>query len=201
MRYPAVRREETRKQILEVAAARFRRDGLNAVGIKSIMADAGLTHGGFYAHFPNREGLVADAVAASFEDTGRRLRNFVATGPFEMGLQTLVRGYLSAAHRDGFEWGCAAAALAPEIARESDPARAAFTAGVGGIVKLVAELLPSGGTNRERLDRAYVLFSLMMGSLQVARTVNNAALSKRLLSDAQASVLELAKRPWGERSS
>ncbi|WP_204314932.1 TetR/AcrR family transcriptional regulator, partial [Klebsiella pneumoniae] len=65
MRYAAGHREETRRRVVEVAARRFRKDGIEAAGVAGLMADAGLTHGGFYAHFSSKEALVRDAIVAA----------------------------------------------------------------------------------------------------------------------------------------
>jgi TetR/AcrR family transcriptional repressor of nem operon len=81
MRYSKDHKQETRERIIRTAARRFREDGVEAVGVAALMADAGLTHGGFYAHFPSKEALVAAACAEGFGESQRRLRKTIEQSP------------------------------------------------------------------------------------------------------------------------
>lgn len=196
MRYEKGRREETRRRILDTAAARFRRDGIAGVGIKSLMGDLGLTHGGFYAHFPSRDGLVAETVGEALADTLATLKGAVAAATPGAELDAFIDAYLSGLHRARMDRGCAGAALAPEVARQSPEARARFTAGLGEIVDLLASQLPPGGTQERRRDRAYAMFAAMMGALQIARAVDDPSLSDSLLESGRAAARLIAREPW-----
>jgi TetR/AcrR family transcriptional repressor of nem operon len=183
MRYAKGHKEATRKQIARIASGRFRRDGVEAVGVASLMADAGLTHGGFYSHFSSKEELVREAVVGALE----RKRGQLAQAGAEGGLEGILRAYLRPAHRDAPARGCAFASLAAEIARHPHATRAAFTRECEAHGALIADHVPHG-------DRAVALaiFSAMIGALQLARTVSDADLSDRILDGATRAALTLA---------
>ncbi len=212
MRYSKTHKAETRRQVLETAARRFRADGIEAVGIAALMAEAGLTHGGFYAHFPSKEALVEEsltAVLAQSAETLSRLagKSDVAGSDHEAdtlrGLEKILRFYLSPTHRDRPDQGCAAASLAAEIARHAPETRAAFTESLQRVTGVIADHLPPAiaknkhqdraRQDRARQDRAWAIFATMLGSLQLARAVSDAALSKRLLKQGIEAALILAR--------
>ena len=121
MRYEKGHKEQTRKRILEIAGAQFRAKGIEGTGVASLMADAGLTHGGFYAHFKSKHDLVREALSAAHASNRETwAASKAARDRDEDGLEALVRSYLRTVHRDRPEAGCAVAALAPEVAR-NDP--------------------------------------------------------------------------------
>src|SRR5579859_5205902 len=104
MRYGSDLKEETRKKILGIAARRFRQEGVEAVGVASLMADAGLTHGGFYAHFKSKEELAAAALEQALCESSGRI--FALAEGDEDKIGTYIRAYLSPHHRDSAEAGC-----------------------------------------------------------------------------------------------
>src|SRR4051812_15378703 len=99
MRYAKTQREESRERLLTHASERFRRDGLNAVGLRSVMADVGMTHGGFYHHFSSRSDLIVEAVDLAFGQTADRLTQSLQTAAAGQELETLVETYLGEQHR------------------------------------------------------------------------------------------------------
>src|SRR6188472_2646553 len=106
-RYAKEHRHETRRRIIESAGRRLKRDGIDGAGVASLMADAGLTNGAFYAHFASKEDLVATAVA---EQLRAQAGGFGAQPPGAAGVEQIVREYLSVGHRDHREEGCPSAA-------------------------------------------------------------------------------------------
>src|SRR6266496_2017765 len=126
-RYGTEHKQATRQRIIETAGRRLKRDGIDGSGVATLMADAGLTNGAFYAHFASKEDLVATAVADQLRGQCQRLAA-VALG--RAGLEQVVRAYLSSEHRDNPEEGCPSAALLDEITRCMDPTRQAYTEGV-----------------------------------------------------------------------
>ena len=116
VRYGKEHKQATRRRIIETAGRRFKRDGIDGSGIATLMADAGLTNGAFYAHFASKEDLVATAVA----DQLREQRASVSAQAPDAGLEQFVRAYLSVEHRDNPEDGCPSAALLDEIGRCTD---------------------------------------------------------------------------------
>lgn len=188
MRYEKGHKDATRAHIIEVASAQFREHGVAAAGLAGIMSAAGLTNGAFYAHFDSKEDLVRAVLLDAF---GRRQQRLRANLENKVGLATTVRNYLSARHRDGAGDGCPTAALVAEIARHPKETRGAFTGKVSEIIDLLAAQIGKG-TPAERRKRAMAAYGMMVGSLQLARAVNDRKLSDEILENAADAVLKLA---------
>lgn len=167
------RKELTHDRILDVAARAIRRAGYDGVGVASLMKEAGLTHGGFYAHFASRDALLAEATQRAGRDTGavlaERLRQAQAQGmsPFS----ALVHTYLADAQLENTECGCVVAALASEIPRQTEAVAGAARARVLGLVELVRRCLPAGADPAQ----AQVIAATLVGTLQLARTLQGKA--------------------------
>ncbi|TCR68451.1 TetR/AcrR family transcriptional regulator [Bosea sp. BK604] len=198
MRYEKGHKDETRRRIVETAARRFRKDGIEATGIAGLMAEAGLTHGGFYAHFPSKEDLVRSAVDVALTGATAEHASAVAGVRAEGGdgLETIVRRYLSRTHRDHPETGCAIATLAAELARSSDETRAIFARDTGELIELIAGELPDPASADAR-TRAAMVLALMVGTLQLARAAPDAAASDSLLAAGRKAALALARQATG----
>ncbi|WP_024300990.1 TetR/AcrR family transcriptional regulator [Pseudogulbenkiania sp. MAI-1] len=182
MRYSSRHKAEVRQQIIRTASCRFRSEGMDAVGIANLMADLGLTHGGFYSHFRDKEALVAAACRHGFDELQQRLAELLQAVPPEERLAALVEHYLSPEHRDRPDDGCVAAALGGEVARRDQPSRQAFTAGVEAQLALLANCPPlrAGGAMT-----ASAALALMVGALLLSRAVSDPALSLRFLDEAK----------------
>jgi len=186
MRYPKEHKDQTRRRVVEVAAARFRREGLDKVGVASLMSEAGLTHGGFYSHFDSKEALIEEVFASGMEENFRRLAEASEQG----GIEGLINRYLRAGVREHPERSCPAGALGSEIHRHSKGARTAFARKLERTVAKIRELLPV--TNK---DRAEAIFAVLVGTIQLARAVPDLAQSDRLLESGKAAALALATEP------
>ena len=128
MRYSKEHKQETHARIVKKASVRLREKGAHGIGVADLMKEAGLTHGGFYAHFDSREALVIEAFAYAMDRSVEHWRKMAADIPPEKRLSTIVDSYVSAAHRDDPGRGCAVPTLGAEIARESARTRKAFAA-------------------------------------------------------------------------
>jgi len=192
MRFEKGHKAATRQKIVETAARRFRRDGIAATGIAGLMADAGLTHGGFYAHFASKEDLVREAVDAAAAVTRARLDAMSVQQP---GLEAYIRAYLRPAHRDAPERGCVIAALGAELARHERQTRAAFSETVHGVTARIAALLPPSQSAEQRRNTAIGIFGVLSGTLQLARAVPDDAHSATILESGIAAALKLADLP------
>jgi TetR/AcrR family transcriptional repressor of nem operon len=187
MRFEKGHKAETRKRIVDAAAARFRKDGVEAVGIAGLMAEAGLTHGGFYAHFESKEALLREAMVAAMDSTRERLTR---EGPD--GLEWLIRRYLRPSHRDTPENGCAIASLVAEIARHEPATREVFSGRVEAFLARIAAQLPDW-PEAERSQAAIGILGVMLGTLQLSRAVTDKALSDSVLESGIQAALRLAK--------
>jgi TetR/AcrR family transcriptional repressor of nem operon len=154
------------------------------------MRQAGLTHGGFYAHFPSKDALIASSFAEGFGESAERLLVQRDGVPAAETLATVIRAYLSRAHRDTPDTGCVVPALTAEVARGSSAVRASFTAALRDYARRLALLLPaseSADANRD-VDQdaeALALLAGMAGALQLARAVDDPALSDAILRHAR----------------
>lgn len=193
MRYRSGHKEATRQRILEIATRRFRSGGISAVGVVPIMKEAGLTHGGFYAHYTSKDELVADAVHAAFAQTNARLAEAVAQAPTGAGLEALLDTYLTVAHRDQADTGCVAAALSGELARMQSAARSAFDQGIADLAGLIEGLLPRDLADKR--GRSLAITSLIVGALSLSRSVVDADTSIQLLAAARRNAIDLARQP------
>jgi len=191
MRYEKGHKETTRRHILDVASAQFRENGVAAVGLAGIMAGAGLTNGAFYAHFESKEDLVRAVLLDALTRREEKHRANLESG---RGLESVIRDYLTARHRDGAGSGCPTAALVAEVARHPKPTRDAFTGKISDIIALMAAQLREG-TSKQRRRSAVAIYATMVGALQLARAVNDTKLSDEILENAVDAALKLA----GER--
>jgi TetR/AcrR family transcriptional repressor of nem operon len=188
MRYEKGHKEATRRRIVETASARFRRDGIDSVGLADLMGEAGLTHGGFYSHFSSKEDLVRATVELAAEKSRNNFRDRVAEG----GLEAWIRHYLRPSHRDHPERGCLVATLASELARHPAGTRSAFGKRTETLVGDIAALLPATVPATRRGETAIGVFAAMVGALQLARLVHDEATSTQILEAGIATALTLA---------
>ncbi|WP_053371853.1 TetR/AcrR family transcriptional regulator [Paenibacillus sp. FJAT-27812] len=176
MPYPEGHMIKVRGKIIESAAKAFRTNGIRDISVPFIMKGAGLTHGGFYAHFGNKEQLVAEACRFAISDTIALLQKAADQEKQEFKINAIIDYYLSAFHRDRTEMGCILPALSSEISRSSDEVRQVFTQELERMVDFISS------TAKIDRDTGSVLLSMMVGTLVLARSVNDSKLSDSLLA-------------------
>ncbi|HEX8321798.1 TetR/AcrR family transcriptional regulator [Longimicrobium sp.] len=179
-RYPSGHKERTREQIVSAAARAFREEGVEGVSVGEVMGRAGLTHGGFYAHFRNKDQLVAEACGCALEQSTARLIDIARNAPPEERLAAFIGAYASPTHRDDPGAGCLMPALAAEVSRHSPEVRTAFTGSFQQGIAMLARLLPQM-EGADRTDRALALMSGLAGAVMLARAVDDPVLSDRIL--------------------
>jgi TetR/AcrR family transcriptional repressor of nem operon len=170
------RKEATHERIVETAARAIRRSGYRGAGVADIMKEAGLTHGGFYAHFESREGMLAEAADRAGADTVAFLAGVAAAAPPKQELDAMLRAYLSKEHVESAETGCAVAALGSEMPRQAPKVRRAATHRIKEMIDLVARQLPDWGRPGAH-ERALVTVATALGALILARAVDDPKLS------------------------
>ena len=180
MRYSREHKLETHDRIVKKASVRLREKGAHGIGVADLMKDAGLTHGGFYAHFDSREALVIEAFAYAMDRSTERWRKLAETIPPEKRMATIVETYLTPLHRDDPGHGCAVTALGAEIARESPKTRKAFAAKLEQMVDMLAEQIPDVPRKAAR-KQALATLSSMVGALVLARIAGTGELSDEIL--------------------
>ena len=178
--------QHNREKVVEAAARLFRERGIDGIGVAELMKSVGLTHGGFYGQFGSKEELVAEACAWAFERSAAKWQRTAAAHP-RTATGAIADFYLTPEHRDRPGSGCAAAALAGDMAREGVHARQAFTQGVRDLVGVLAA--GSGAaTPRKRRGDALATFSTMLGAITLARAVDDPELADEILAAARQSL-------------
>ena len=173
------RKNATHERIVAAAARAIRRSGYNGTGVADIMKEAGLTHGGFYAHFPSREAMLVEAADRASAESAAVSARIATSVPPRQALSALVRRYLSKAHIESAEDGCPVAALASEMPRQARQVRKAATRHIKEMIDLVARQSPDWGRPGVH-ERALVTVATMVGALVLARAVDDPRLSDAL---------------------
>ena len=180
MRYPEGHNASVRASIVAKAARSLRRDGLAAVSIPALMKKAGLTHGGFYSHFENRDELVAEAVLAAANETGERVLSS------QMGdLDATLDAYLSCEHVAHPEGGCVLAALGAEGRTQPAPVKRAFAEAARGFIRFLEVKLHKKSPPGHLSEDALLLAAQMIGAVVLARLVDDECLVERILESAK----------------
>ncbi len=185
-RTPNSKKEDTHDRIVEVAARALRREGYAGTGVAAVMKEAGLTHGGFYAHFGSRDALLVEALERAGEESRDIVKQAITEGhakaisPF----RALVEAYLADTQLSSLEMGCPVAALGCDMPRQSKSVRKASAGGVQKLIEAVKETLPQG----HKAAAAAVTGSLV-GSLQMARTVGDNPAGRAMLAAVRSSLI------------
>lgn len=175
----AAAKEESHERIVRAAARAIRRSGYDGTGVADIMKEAGLTHGAFYAHFASREAMLAEAADRAGAESNAFAASVIAAAPPEQALHALMRAYLSEEHLASIETGCPVSALGSEMPRQSPEVRRAATRRIKEMIDMVARQSPDWGQPAAH-ERALVTVAAMVGSLMMARAVDDSALSQSL---------------------
>jgi TetR/AcrR family transcriptional regulator, transcriptional repressor for nem operon len=192
---------ESHDRIVRMAAARFREDGVDGIGVADLMKEAGLTHGGFYRHFASREALVDEAIERALHDGGKGAAEaFAASKPPRQALLfALIDWYLGVAHRDNLATSCAVTSLAADVSRSSERARTAYARQVAAYIDLFTKLI-AGSKPKARRIKAIAAWSTMVGALSMARAVNDEKLAREILKTAADELKARLAEPVGEQT-
>ena len=187
VRYGTEHKQATRQRIIQTAGRRLKRDGIDGSGVATLMADAGLTNGAFYAHFASKDNLVAATVADQLREQRESLS---AVAPGRAGVEQYVRAYLSAEHRDDPADGCPSAALLDEIGRGTDAVKRAYTDGLLAVIDDMAARLDPDDPPSARVKTLSV-FATMAGTLQLSRALADRQLADAVLDQGRHNALAL----------
>jgi len=188
VRYDAEHKQNTHKKLLKAAADAIRLEGPHRVGVAGVMAKAGLTHGGFYAHFASKDELVGAAIGQMFEESHARvLQETLDREPAE-GLRAYIRFYLSRAHRDAKEVGCPVASLVSDLPRLENASRERFAEGARRLNEVLAEQFEKLGHDDAQAQADSMLAELV-GALTMARAETDMKRSDAILQHSKQSLL------------
>jgi len=187
MRYSETHKEETRKKVVSAAAAAVRAKGPDGVGVAEVMAEAGLTHGGFYAHFPNKEALVAAAIEEAFGQTRRRFAQMTEGMTSAQALDAFIEAYVSLDHRNHPQRGCPISTLSNDLPRQGPLVRGAFDQGVANLIGRIEDWLPEQEPSARR-SLASSMMAEMAGAVALARAVSDDSMAEALLEASRARI-------------
>ncbi|MGW1423134.1 TetR/AcrR family transcriptional regulator [Bradyrhizobium manausense] len=193
MRYSREHKQETHDRIVKKASVRLREKGAHGIGVADLMKEAGLTHGGFYAHFDSREALVIEAFAYAMDRSMEHWRKLTGEAAPDKRLALIAESYLSSLHRDNPGHGCSIPALGAEIARESPKTRKAFAGKLDEMVEMMTDFIPNLPRKAAR-KQAIATLATMAGTMLLARIAGSSELSDEVLKAGKDSALDGARR-------
>ena len=199
MRYSKEHKHETHARIVRKASVRLREKGAHGIGVADLMKEAGLTHGGFYAHFDSREALVIEAFNYAMDRSTDRWRKMAEQTPPEKRFAAIVESYLTTIHRDDPGHGCTVPTLGPEIAREGPKARRAFAAKLDEMIEMMADHVPELPRKAARAQ-AIAALSTMAGALVLSRIAGSGEFSEEILGAGREAVLGRAAKALARKS-
>jgi TetR/AcrR family transcriptional regulator, transcriptional repressor for nem operon len=189
VRYGKEHKQATRRRIIQTAGRRLKRDGIDGSGVATLMADAGLTNGAFYAHFASKDDLVATALADQLREQRTSLSE---QAPGRAGVEQYMRAYLSVQHRDNPQDGCPSAALLDEIGRGTDATKRTYTDGLLAVIDDIAARLAPDDPQSARVKTLSV-FALVAGTLQLSRALADRQLADEVLEQGLQNALTLLR--------
>ena len=177
MSQKAEQKQQSHDAILTSAANLLRKQGIRASSVQDVMKGAGLTVGGFYSHFDSKEHLFTETIRTAGSTMWDRLCAIAKGATSRERAVSVLRNYLSRAHRDNPEEGCILPSTAPEVAREGEPYRGALEDQVRAFIHSMIEIL---GGSRENREKSVALVALMYGALSLSRSVAGTPLSDEI---------------------
>jgi TetR/AcrR family transcriptional regulator, transcriptional repressor for nem operon len=188
MRYPPEHKAEVHRKIVKDASRRVRAEGLTGAAVAAVMRDTGLTHGGFYKHFESKENLLGESVQEAFRDITDKLVRAAAQSRHGQRWKAIVKSYLSLEYCDHAEFGCPLTAMAPELARGDETIRKQVFAELVNYRDRMLPFMP--GRRTDDKERAFfVIFSTMIGAVQIARMLPHRAAQEKVLASARTFLL------------
>lgn len=182
-------KDQHHEEIVQAASKMLRDRGIEQTSVMDLMRAAGLTNGGFYRHFKSKEELIAEATRKTYRELIAIMQERLEKHGAQAAVSAYVDDYLSGAHVDAPEEGCAIAAYGTEAAREGSAVRQAFAEGMAQVLSLLAEGMP--GPKAQRRERATELQALMTGAVVMARTAGDVELSAKILNSARRRAAQL----------
>jgi TetR/AcrR family transcriptional repressor of nem operon len=205
MRYPRAHKQTTRRRIVEAASLAFRERGVSETGVDEVMRRAGLTHGGFYAHFRDKSELIAEACDSAFDAAVPNLDRIARLPTRAARSRVLIDSYLSARHRDNRGSGCVVVAVGADAARLSGAARTGYARALARHIDRLAEALRLSGDPASNRQQVTHLLSSLVGALLFARAIDDPVRSEEVLRSMRRHLrsefcLESAPASWRETS-
>ena len=184
MRYSREHKAQNHEKIVSLAARAFRERGGDSSGIGTVMKKVGLTKGGFYRHFKNKDDLLVEAVARALDEMGTGMVEAAESAPQGQALRAIIERYLSTAHANSLGTGCVVSALGPEFARKPVSVRKRIETALDRYRERLLPFAP-GQTREEKLMKLQLLLSGMAGVLTRVRVTSSPERREQMLADAR----------------
>jgi TetR/AcrR family transcriptional repressor of nem operon len=184
MRYQRDHKAKIHRQIVKDASHRVRAEGVTGAAVTAVMRDAGLTHGGFYKHFGSKDELLIESLIVAFQETANSLADVGHKSPPETAWKAIINAYLSTKHCDHVEQGCPLAALASELRRTDKKMKNKIVAELTRYQNKLLPLMP-GRRTADKESAFFVIFSTMIGAIEIARMFPDADQRETVLASAR----------------
>jgi TetR/AcrR family transcriptional repressor of nem operon len=184
MRYRPEHKTEIHQKIVKDASRRVRAEGLGGAAVAAVMRDTGLTHGGFYKHFANKDALLIESLRDAFRDIADKLLHAAEQSRSEPPWKAIVKAYLKLEYCDHAERGCPLTALAPELARVDETMRSQIFIELVNYRDRMVPFMP-GRRTADKERAFFVIFSTMVGAVEIARMLPDPAAQEKVLSSAR----------------
>ncbi|HVU47904.1 MAG TPA: TetR/AcrR family transcriptional regulator [Terracidiphilus sp.] len=184
MRYPPEHKAKVHQKIVKDASRRVRAEGLNGAAVAAVMRDTGLTHGGFYKHFGNKDALLIESLHEAFRDIGETLVDAAKQSHAEEPWKAIVKVYLSPEYCDHVERGCPLTALSPELARVKKNMKGQIFSELVNYKDRMVPFMP-GKRTADKERAFFVIFSTMVGAVEIARMLPERAAQESVLENAR----------------
>ena len=188
MRYRPEHKAEVHQKIVKDASRRVRAEGLNGAAVAAVMRDTGLTHGGFYKHFESKDELLVESLSEAFRDIGNTLAGVAEQSQPETAWKAIVKTYLSLEFCDHAERGCPLTALAPELTRVDKKMRGQIFPQLVSYRDRMVPFMP-GRRTADKERAFFVIFSTMVGAVEIARMLPEPAMREKVLASAREFLL------------
>jgi TetR/AcrR family transcriptional repressor of nem operon len=192
MRYRPEHKAEVHQKIVKDASRRVRAEGLNGAAVATVMRDTGLTHGGFYKHFESKDDLLVESLSEAFRDIGDTLVGVAVQSHPEAAWKAIVKAYLSLEFCDHAERGCPLTALAPELTRVDKKMRGQIFPQLVSYKDRMVPFMP-GRRTADKERAFFVIFSTMVGTIEIARMLPERAMREKVLATAKDFLLSSFK--------
>jgi TetR/AcrR family transcriptional repressor of nem operon len=184
MRYQPEHKAEVHQKIIEDASRRVRTEGLAGAAVSAVMRDTGLTHGGFYKHFRDKDELLIEALRKAFQEIADHLAQVAEQSKPGAGWKAIVEAYLSPEHCDHADWECPLAALGSELARADMGMKAQIFEELAKYKNRMLPFMP-GRTSADKEPAFFAIFSTMIGAIELARMLPEPAIRLKVLESAR----------------
>jgi TetR/AcrR family transcriptional repressor of nem operon len=189
MRYRSEHKAEIHQKIVKDASRRVRTEGLNGAAVAAVMRDTGLTHGGFYKHFENKDELLLESLHEAFREIGDTLAHAAEQSRSEPAWKAIVKTYLSLEYCDHVERGCPLTALAPELARVGKQMRGLILPELVNYKDRMIPFMP-GRRTADKERGFFMIFSTMVGAVEIARMIPDRAAQEKVLASVRDFLLQ-----------